>query len=228
MLVDIGLISTFMLAQAIASRASAKRILNLGTYWERSFFVLQSAILLHSMMHFWQSLALPSGSELVIWDVRGSFLEKLLLGLFIGGFATSFTSSFLIDHFELFGLSQGFDIDINRALGLAPPDAPPVQASIGESPPEGSSAVVVCTGYYKYVAHPMMAGIIVGFWSTPFMTASRFLFAAFNTTYIILAVRLLEERDLQEKYGEAYEKYLDTVPRFFPRIAFQGEHAKEK
>jgi hypothetical protein len=212
------------------SRAQAKKTLKLGTNWERSFFVLQAAILIHGLMHFWQILALPSTPELVIWDVRGSFLESVALIFFVSGFVSSITSSFAVDHFELFGLSQGFGVDISQALGLTTPETGKEGEDVSSGPAsrtrsqqqatsqesvvtESTNVPLLAKVHFKYVAHPMMAGLLLGLWSTPLMTASRFLFAVCTTIYILTAVRFVEERDLQEKFGEAHKEYLKAASR---------------
>lgn len=157
---------------------------------ERSTFVLATCAVLAVMVLFWQPI--PN----VIWDVRGTALGALLWAGFALGFGIVLVGTFLIDHFELFGLRQV------------------VRAWRGEPAPRVSFQV---RSFYRHVRHPLMVGFIVAFWSQPFMTGGRLLFAVVTTTWILIALRL-EERDLVALHGEAYRDYARRTPMLIPRL----------
>jgi protein-S-isoprenylcysteine O-methyltransferase Ste14 len=114
--------------------------------------------------------------------------------LYFGGWGLAFAATFQIDHFELFGLHQGY-----RALkGLPEPDARFQKK-----------------GFYRSVRHPVQAGTMLGLWATPVMNTGHLLFSAGLTLYILIGLTL-EERDLVKSLGEAYERYRLEVPMLLP------------
>jgi len=130
----------------------------------------------------------------VIWSVENPAGRFILQGLFFAGWLTVLLSTFMINHFELFGLRQVY----HHGRGTKYTD-------LGFRTP----------ALYKFVRHPIMLGFIIAFWSTPLMTLGHLLFAAVTTAYIFVAVQL-EERDLTSFYGEAYEKYKSRAGIFIP------------
>jgi protein-S-isoprenylcysteine O-methyltransferase Ste14 len=158
--------------------------------------------------------------QIVLWkNFDGPNLWDLPADANISNFICSFlfffmlTSTFALDHFELFGLSQAFGIDLNAKLGLA------VAASI--------KGGVVARAHYSIVAHPIMTGMLIICWSTPVMTAPRLLFAVVNTLYIVVAVKVFEEPQLDRNIGPAYGEYLATVPSFCPFFPMKARSAKD-
>lgn len=156
---------------------------------ERSTYVLLSSLVL--LLLFWQWRTMPT----VVWDVTWSAGRVGLWVLFWLGWATVLASTFMINHFDLFGLRQVLlawrgkpysDIDFRSPL------------------------------LYRLVRHPIMVGFVVAFWATPTMTAGHLLFAAVTTAYILIALQL-EERDLVAALGDQYREYRGRVPMLVPR-----------
>jgi protein-S-isoprenylcysteine O-methyltransferase Ste14 len=158
---------------------------------ERSTFVLATCAVIAAMVHFWQPL--PD----VIWDLRGSLGGGLLWGGYALGFGIVLVSTFLIDHFELFGLSQ-----VVRAFRRRP--SPEVAFQV--------------KSLYRFVRHPLMVGFVIAFWSAPLMTGGRLLFAAVTSVWILIALQL-EERDLVAVHGDAYREYQRSTPMLLPRLS---------
>ncbi|QOJ01824.1 MAG: isoprenylcysteine carboxylmethyltransferase family protein [Phycisphaeraceae bacterium] len=155
---------------------------------ERSTFVfLASAIL---MALFWQWRPLPG----VVWSVEHPAAVYGLNALSLAGWGVVFASSFMVSHFDLFGLRQS----LFGLLGL-------------RYRPVGFRLV----GLYKVVRHPLMVGFLIAFWSAPTMTEGRLLFAALTTGYIFFGT-WIEERSLIAEHGETYEAYRRRVRGFIP------------
>jgi methanethiol S-methyltransferase len=155
---------------------------------ERSTFVLVTNVIFAGLFLGWQPLPEP------VWTVSGP-AAVVLWGLFAGGLGLAVLSTFLIDHFELFGVRQVLAAARGRSL-------PPPTFHV--------------SGVYRFVRHPLMLGFLVAFWATPQMTQGRLLFAAVVTLYILLALRL-EERDLLRFHGSDYAQYQRQVPMLLPR-----------
>jgi protein-S-isoprenylcysteine O-methyltransferase Ste14 len=192
LIVDVLLLVLFAVPHSVMARPGFKR------RWtrlvpppvERSTYVLVSSLLLGLV--FWGWLPLPG----VVWDARGSAAITALWGLFGAGWLVVLISTFLIDHFDLFGLRQVYLYATGR------PYTPP---------PFRTPAL------YRVVRHPIMLGFVVAFWATPRMTWGHLLFAVLTTAYILIGVRL-EERDLRVHIGDSYEVYSRRVPMLVPRI----------
>src|SRR5262249_38407313 len=132
----------------------------------------------------------------IIWQVEHLFGQVLLYGLFAAGWATVLATTFLINHFDLFGLRQVwlyFPGQPYRPLGFVTP------------------------GPYRHVRPPLYIGWLLAFWATPTMTVAHLLFALMTTAYILIAIRL-EERDLVAVYGARYNAYRRSVPMLLPRL----------
>ena len=141
-LTDIALMLVFIVPHTIFANSMLGTKESLPTCLERPFFVLQAQLMLHIQMMYWK----PFGET--IYDVRGTPLGSALLALSTLGFVFILTSSFALDHFHLFGLSQGFGVDINKMVGLTPSD----QSEGGFS----------TRWHYSIVAHPIMTGFLMG------------------------------------------------------------------
>jgi protein-S-isoprenylcysteine O-methyltransferase Ste14 len=155
---------------------------------ERSTFVLAASLLLGLAM--WQWRPLPG----VIWHVEQPVFRALLLGLSMFGWGLVFYASFLIDHFDLFGLRQVF-----LHLRSRPYRHPPFMVR----------------SVYRVVRHPLMLGFLIAFWATPTMTQGHLLFAVVLTAYILIGIRF-EERDLVRHLGEDYQRYRRQTPMLLP------------
>ena len=155
---------------------------------ERSTYVLLSSVALMALFAFWQ----PLGGT--IWSIENPAV-RMLMYLFFGlGFVIVLIASFLINHFDLFGLRQVWLYLIGRPY-----------TNLSFRTPL----------FYKYVRHPLYVGWLLAFWFTPTMTGAHLLFAAATTAYILMAIRW-EERDLTAFHGEEYARYRESVPMMLP------------
>lgn len=156
---------------------------------ERSTFVLVSGLLLFNLVYNWQ----PIGGQL--WEVAtGSLLYYVIYGLFFAGWAILFISSFLINHFDLFGLRQTFLELQNKPY---------------------TELTFRVTLFYKYVRHPLYFGMLLGVWATPNMTATHLAFALGISIYVVIGT-LFEERDLMAEFGDTYKAYKAKKPMLIP------------
>jgi methanethiol S-methyltransferase len=155
---------------------------------ERSTYVLATSICLILLFALWRPM--PG----VVWAVHSAALAKLLIAVSLLGYGIVLVATFLINHFELFGLTQVY----NHAKGVAP-------KSSGFRQP----------GFYKLVRHPIYLGFIIAFWVAPVMTFGHLLFAVATLGYILVAIQL-EERDLIHEYGDTYKQYKDRVRGLVP------------
>jgi methanethiol S-methyltransferase len=192
-LVDSVLLGIFAVQHSVMARPLFKRAWTriVPDPAERSTYVLFSSVALILVFAFWQ----PLGG--VIWQVEQPSLRTVLYFVFGLGFGIVLVSTFLLNHFDLFGLRQVWLQLIGREYTHLPFGTPL---------------------FYKYVRHPLYVGWLLAFWATPTMTAAHMLFAIMTTAYILVAIRL-EERDLVTAHGSAYRSYRDNVPMLVPRIA---------
>jgi protein-S-isoprenylcysteine O-methyltransferase Ste14 len=191
LIVNLLLLAVFAVQHSAMARRSFK------AWWtrivppavERSTFVLASTLALALLLWQWRPIAEP-----VVWHVHNALSVKLVWVVFWLGWALLFTSTFLINHFELFGLSQV----VANLSGSALP-APEFRTPF----------------LYRYVRHPLYLGFLLGFWATPVMTAGHLLFAIGCTGYILIGI-WFEERDLVAQFGERYLRYRRQVGMLVP------------
>jgi len=189
--INILLLSVFAIQHSIMARPAFKKwwVGIIGSAAERSTYVLLSSLALLLLYWQWQPL---NG---IVWEVENNIVYGALVILFFIGWLIVFLSTFMINHFELFGLKQIFD---NLKNNLHEP--PKFQVNF----------------FYKIVRHPIMLGFIIAFWATPIMTVGHLVFAVVTTAYIVIAVKYLEEKDLKKYLGEKYEQYQKDVPMLVP------------
>jgi protein-S-isoprenylcysteine O-methyltransferase Ste14 len=155
---------------------------------ERSTYVVAATLALALLL--WQWRPLPS----VVWDLRGTIGGTILSILFVVGWLILLVSTFLVNHFELFGLAQVWAYARGYEL--------PKQAF--RTP-----------GLYRLVRHPLYAGFVIAFWSAPVMTVGHLMFSIATTGYILLGI-FFEERDLIRTFGQRYREYRQRVPMLIP------------
>jgi methanethiol S-methyltransferase len=192
LLVDALLLTLFAAQHSVMARPAFKR------WWtryvpkpiERSTYVLAASLVL--ALALWQWRAIPA----VVWDVSWQPARVAIWAVFWLGWAIVLASTFMISHFELFGLRQVF--------------------AVWRSRPEADTGFRT-TLFYRVVRHPLNLGFIVAFWAAPTMTAGHLLFAAATTAYILIAVKF-EERDLIAALGDQYREYRGRVPALIPGL----------
>ncbi len=187
---DLGLIALFGLQHSLMVRPGIKRWLDrLPRGTRRATYTLASTLALLLLLLLWQPL--PQR----LWNFSpSSFAGALALGLYLLGWSVAVIATFLIDHFELFGLHQAY-----RAWRKLPDPEPTFQER----------------GFYCYLRHPIQAGTILGLWAAPSMSAGHLLLALGFTLYILIGLHF-EERDLLRTLGEEYADYRRRVPMLIP------------
>jgi methanethiol S-methyltransferase len=189
-IVDLVLMSVFAIQHSVMARRQFKQ------WWtqfvpkpiERSTYVLLASLAL--VLLFWQWRPIPA----VVWEITYRPIAMTILGLSLIGWLIVLTSTFLINHFELFGLHQ-----VTSNLSGHPMPQPRFRTPL----------------YYKFVRHPIYLGFIIAFWAAATMTTGHLLFAAVTTAYIFVGI-LLEERDLVDLFGDDYRRYRDRVSMLLP------------
>ncbi len=194
-IINLLLLSLFAIQHTIMARPAFKKWWTsiIGSAMERSTFVLLTSLIL--LLIFWQWRPMTG----IIWEVQNETLALVIHGVFWLGWLIVLLSTFMINHFHLFGLDQVFNNFKNR---------PPTGLNFTEK------------FFYKFVRHPIMTGFIIAFWATPVMTTGHLLFAAVTTAYIVIAVKYFEEKDLRNEIGDAYVKYEKRVPMLIPFTKF--------
>ncbi len=186
------LLGLFAVQHSVMARPAFKR------WWtrfvpepvERSTYVLFSSVALLVLFAFWQ----PMGG--VVWDVDDMTGRVVLYALYAFGWALVFATTFLINHFDLFGLRQ-------------------VWLHLRGHP--YTHLRFVTPGPYRMVRHPLYVGWLFAFWATPTMTVAHLVFALATTAYILIAIQF-EERDLVAAHGDDYRLYRARVPMLVPRL----------
>lgn len=192
LIVDMVLLAVFALQHSVMARPAFKR------WWtrlvpepiERSTYVLASSLALLLIFALWQ----PMGGD--IWRVEEPAGRVALYALYAFGWLLVFSTTFMINHFDLFGLRQ---------VWLQFRGTPYTQLRF------------VTPGPYRLVRHPLYVGWLFAFWATPTMTLAHLVFAVATTLYILIAIQF-EERDLIVAHGDDYKLYRDRTPMLVPRM----------
>jgi protein-S-isoprenylcysteine O-methyltransferase Ste14 len=201
LLVDTALILLFGVQHSVMARSRFK------AWWtrfvpapiERSTYVLASSAVLIAMIGLWQPIPAP------VWDATSAIGRGALTALLFGGVGLVLYATFLIDHFDLFGLRQVVLYFRKRSY---------------------SERHFVMPMLYRFIRHPLYLGWFITFWATPTMSAGHFLFALGMSVYILIAIPM-EERDLEALHGESYRRWRESTPAFVPRVgAERPEPAK--
>ena len=190
LLVNAGLLALFAVQHSVMARPAFKR------WWttfvpepiERSTYVLFSSLCLILLFREWQ----PIGG--IVWQVESETAIIILRSLCLLGFGIVLISTFLINHFDLFGLRQVWLYFVGKDYEPLPFRTP---------------------FFYKYVRHPLYLGFMIAFWATPTMTVAHLFFAIMTTGYILTAIQF-EENDLVKHFGEKYQEYKRSAPMLIP------------
>jgi methanethiol S-methyltransferase len=190
LVIDACLLGIFAVQHSVMARQWFKRAWTkiIARPIERSTYVLAASLALLAIITFWQPL--PQ----LIWNVQNASVDMLLHILFWLGWAIIFISSFLINHFDLFGLRQVWLFSRRQSYEPLAFQTP---------------------GLYRFIRHPIYFGFVIAFWSTPRMTADHLFFAIMTTAYMLLAIQF-EERDLISFHGEPYKVYRSGVSMIVP------------
>jgi methanethiol S-methyltransferase len=190
LIINVVLLGLFAVQHSVMARPGFKAVWTkiIPRSVERSTYVLISSLLLALICWKWQ--AIPS----VVWDVSSPVLSAILLALFALGWLILLFSTFMINHFDLFGLRQVY----LRMRGL---DYTPLNFTQ--------------RAFYKFVRHPIMLGFVIAFWAAPHMSLGHLVFSIATTGYILVGI-FLEERDLMKYHSVEYGAYRARVPMLFP------------
>jgi protein-S-isoprenylcysteine O-methyltransferase Ste14 len=199
--IDIALLALFAVQHSVMARQWFKdawtRIVPEPA--ERPTYVLFSSVALILLFALWQ----PIGG--VVWSVADASLRFVLFGLYASGWALLLLCTFLINHFDLFGLRQVWLYLLGKPY---------------------TKLRFVTPGPYRMIRHPLYAGWLIAFWATPTMTVAHLVFAVMTTAYILVAIQF-EERDLVREHGDAYKEYRRRVPMLVPVGGERDEDERE-
>ena len=189
LLINVLLLGLFAVQHSVMARPAFKRMWTriVPRSVERSTYVLAASLILAAL--FWQWRPMPT----TIWRVEGAG-AVVLWALFALGWTIVLLATFMINHFDLFGLRQVY----LRLTGAA-----------------YTNVDFKTVGFYKFIRHPIMAGFLIAFWATPHMTMGHLVFAIATSGYIFIGI-FLEERDLAAAHGRSFQRYKDEVPMIVP------------
>lgn len=192
LLIDLGLIALFGLQHSVMARSGFKAAFTriVPPAIERSLYCLATALALGVMFALWHPIAVP------IWHVEGQDARMAVWALYLLGIAIVFVSTWLISHFQLFGLAQAWAYFRGREL----------------APPQFRTPAL-----YRLVRHPLYLGFLIALWAAPDMSAGRLLFAAGMTVYLMVGMHY-EEKDLTRQFGETYVIYRREVAMIVPGL----------
>ncbi len=191
-LVDVALVVLFGLQHSVMARSGFKRRWTrvVPPAIERSTYVLLASLILLVTFRVWRPI------PIVVWSIASPAWTAVVWGAFAAGWGLVLVTTFVVDHFALFGMKQV----VSYARGRPLPEAP-LRISL----------------FYRFIRHPLFLGFLTVFWATPEMTVGHLLYAGLMTAYVAIGIPL-EERDLVRDHGQAYEQYRREIPMLLPRV----------
>lgn len=189
-LIDIALIALFGIQHSVMARGGFKQKWTkfIPLPIERSTYVLFTVIVLAILFYFWQPATIP------VWDVRDTSLDNAFFIISLVGWGMVLVTTFLINHFDLFGLRQVYFYSQNKEIENLSFRTP---------------------GFYKMVRHPMYLSFLIAFWFAPLMTVGHLVFSIGMSVYILIGV-YYEEKDLVKAFGDKYLNYRLALPKMIP------------
>ncbi len=189
-LIDLLLIAIFGIQHSVMARIGFKQRWTaiVPAPIERSTYVLFASIGLITLYYFWQPIIIS------VWDLRSSLIGSIFFGISLAGWGMLLISTFLINHFDLFGLRQTYLHALNK---------------------QAAKPIFKSPLFYKMVRHPIYLSFLVAFWFAPLMTVGHLVFNIGMTVYIFIGISH-EERDLDKIYKEQYSNYRERVPKIIP------------
>ncbi len=187
--VNIGLLALFGIQHSVMARPGFKEKLTkvIPSSWERSTYVLATALVSFAIIHYWQPMA---GS---LWSVENEMARTVITVIFFTGWLITFLATYMLNHFHLFGLQQSFK----------------------SNDPDAGAKDFKTPYFYKLVRHPIQTGVFIGMLATPDMTMGRAVLAVGMIAYIFIGL-YYEERDLIAEFGDTYRDYKNKVPALLP------------
>ncbi len=192
LLINVGLMLLWGIQHSVMARGAFKDAIArvIPHQIERSTYVAVSAIVLAILMYYWQPM------EGIVWRVENPLMQLVLWACFASGWALIFLSTFLTDHFDLFGLRQTWLYFVRKSY----------------TPVKFSQRL-----FYRWIRHPMMLGLLIAFWALPIMTTGHLVFSIGMSIYVLIGI-YFEERSLAKSIGPAYEEYQDRTAKVIPAI----------
>ena len=192
LMVNIGLMLMWGVQHSVMARGWFKDMIAsvVPHHVERSTYCLASAIVLGALMHYWQPM------EGIIWQVEYPMVVNVLWGLFGLGWALIFVSTFLTNHFDLFGLRQPWLHFVKKTY---------------------TPVVFTEVLFYRWIRHPMMLGLFIAFWSLPTMTVGHLVFSIGMSIYVLAGIHF-EERGLARDLGQTYIDYQQRTSKVIPKV----------
>jgi len=194
--VNIGLLALFGIQHSVMARPGFKTLLAriLPTTWERSTYVLATAIVVIALVQYWQPI---TGS---LWHIENEGARTALNTLFYIGWLITFLATYMLNHNHLFGLQQSFK----------------------STDPDAGAKEFKTPLFYRFVRHPIQTGVVIAMLATPDMTMGRAMLAAGMIIYIVIGL-YFEERDLIAEFGDTYRDYKKRVPAVLPFMKGRGD-----
>ncbi len=191
LIVNVALLALFAVQHSVMARPGFKAVLTrvVPDSWERSTYVLATALVSFAVIYYWQPMA---GS---VWTVENEMARTVITVVFYTGWLITFLATYMLNHFHLFGLQQSFK----------------------SNDPDAGAKDFKTPYFYKLVRHPIQTGVFIGMLATPDMTMGRAVLAVGMIAYIFIGL-YYEERDLIAEFGDTYRDYKSRVPALLPGL----------